>query len=694
MQRHAPVRRHLHRIAMVAACALAMLAGAVGSAFGVTYGWSPVTTPATQTITGVCFTSDNAGWIATQRGLVYHTDDGGSTWTTVPVGTTSNLKGVRFADAYTGWVTGDDGTIRFTDDGGTVWQTQTSGYTGSQGGPEVFDTQRAWIPMPGAGGLILRTTNAGTNWPAALTGTGESIKDVSFVDALNGWAVGTGAVNGALFRTTDGGVTWIPVSPAGTVHYMDSVAAVDSMTAFAVTTWGEILTTRNGGVSWDTTQSVSPSLYSIESRGGGELWTAGWDKVLHTRDSGVTWQEVASLGPVTIRDMSFPSEYTAYASGDSGVLFKYTAPVAPGPHSVEATDATAVEVTWTPSPDAAYYEYRYGSTEGTTTGTEISMPSPPFGDTTVRVRAITSEGLSSPWVAATVTNHELLLDAPVPGAAAVVDDDNVFVSWPAVQNATGYRYRLAGGSIAETTATGVTVSDLTLGDNHIEVQARSNRSESPWASIHVEYAIPQPQTISIGCTPFTLVYPATSVTVTGTTTGVPAGSAAHAATVTVDVRPYGGTLLTKAAVRSSASGVVPATAVGITGTSYVRLNSEGDAHWLAATSPEVKVYYKPSVSTPSVPKVRRNRKFTTTFKVYTPAANTSAVVTFTYYRKVSGHWKKITKLTASRGAWSSNRTVFTRSYTAKTAGKWKVTASYWGKGRYLDRVKTTYFTVN
>ena len=55
----------------------------------------------------------------------------------------------------------------------------------------------------GDSGIILRTTNGGTNWTSQSSGTTNHLYGVSFTDANNGTVVGA---NGTILRTTTGGV--------------------------------------------------------------------------------------------------------------------------------------------------------------------------------------------------------------------------------------------------------------------------------------------------------------------------------------------------------------------------------------------------------------------------------------------------------------------------------------------------------
>ncbi len=445
-----------------AVCVASLVLLAVPSAFG--YGWVPVTNPATQTISGVSFTSADNGWIVEENGCVFHTVDGGANWTTVTVDSSAPLRGVSFADPDHGWITGDSGTVRHTSDGGATWQTQGMGYNASLSRPFVLDSLHAWIPAPGGGGLIVKTDDGGSWWPGVVGGF-DSFYGVSFSDALNGWAVGS---FGAIRRSIDGGSTW-ETRTAGTFsEWLSSASAIDSRTAFAVSSSGSALWLHDDAQNWEYEVQATPvgSLKTVKAFSGGEVFAAGWDAIIHTHDWGQTWVKVHSPGSVELVDLSFPDPYNGFAAGQSGTLLKYTAPTAPVAHSLEATDASSVWVTWDASPDAAGYQVRYGKSTGTvnggaTTTRSLSLSAP--GTTEFAVRAFTSENLYSAWSTATITNHVAFVAAPVVTAKSTVTTSSVAVSWNAVPTAVRYEYRVNGGAAVRTLATTATVSSSLRG---------------------------------------------------------------------------------------------------------------------------------------------------------------------------------------------------------------------------------------
>jgi len=109
----------------------------------------------------------------------------------------------------------------------------------------------------GVGSLVQRTTDGGRTWTVLYAdGAGFSLQDVYFTDALHGWAVSSsGTLVGNLMATSDGGHSWVEQFGAGP---MESVDFTDSLHG-TVEGWDGnspqhpiTLTTSDGGRTWST----------------------------------------------------------------------------------------------------------------------------------------------------------------------------------------------------------------------------------------------------------------------------------------------------------------------------------------------------------------------------------------------------------------------------------------------------------
>jgi photosystem II stability/assembly factor-like uncharacterized protein len=134
-------------------------------------------------------------------------------------------------------------------------------------------SNECWIC--GENGVVLKTTNTGSNWinvSAGIPNT-NSLHSISATDANLAFVVGNTGSSAYLFRTSNGGVNWSQVL-TGTGFY-NSVWMVNSTTGFmagdpVLNRWS-LWKTSNGGVNWDS-NGIYCSSTSAE---------AGWNNALY-----------------------------------------------------------------------------------------------------------------------------------------------------------------------------------------------------------------------------------------------------------------------------------------------------------------------------------------------------------------------------------------------------------------------------
>lgn len=145
-----------------------------------------------ETLYGLTYNSSSTRYYTVgQDGKIMYSNAGPitSTWTDQTSPTTEALKAVTFTGATNGWIVGDNGLILKTTNSGTNWTTVESGVSVNLRGIAFSSSQEGWIV--GNTGTILYTADGGTNWNNQSSGTTEDLIDVY---ALSGqsraWAVG------------------------------------------------------------------------------------------------------------------------------------------------------------------------------------------------------------------------------------------------------------------------------------------------------------------------------------------------------------------------------------------------------------------------------------------------------------------------------------------------------------------------
>jgi len=171
----------------------------------------------------------------------------------------------------------------------------------------------------GAAGTILITTNAGLNWSAQTSPSGNDLGSVTFTSLLSGWACGS---NGTIIHTTNGGINWVlQNNPATTILY--SVSFLDQNTGWAVGYTGTIVFTSNGGSNW--VLQTSPSSYYLRavfcSSASNVIAAGQGSTIIKTTNLGTNWFSVQTGGGgPTLYGLFFLNPNTGWAAGYSSLI--------------------------------------------------------------------------------------------------------------------------------------------------------------------------------------------------------------------------------------------------------------------------------------------------------------------------------------------------------------------------------------
>jgi len=184
---------------------------------------------------------------------VYTTSDGGNSWTRVPE---INFSGDPPVSGEAGWtgvidVVGD--TVLFGTNEGNIWKSDDKGYTWSVSYTGI-----------GAGGL-----NPGVN-------------EIAFKDSDHGIAAHDNGATYDLYTTSDGGATWVAITPTG-VPYSSGISYVPGSDNMYITTGaasgssGASYST-DGGYTWtDYTEMFGIQMLSCDFVEGTIGWAGGFN---------------------------------------------------------------------------------------------------------------------------------------------------------------------------------------------------------------------------------------------------------------------------------------------------------------------------------------------------------------------------------------------------------------------------------
>ncbi len=319
--------------------------------------WSAQSSGTGVRLRGVSAVNSQVAWASGDRGTFARTVDGGRTW---GAGVVPGAEGLDFRDvdafgAETAYLLsigeGEKSRIYKTTDGGLSWTLQFK----NKRPAAFFDAMAFWDESHGIAMsdpvdgrfLVITTADGGRTWretprdrmPPALAGEGGFAASGTCV-AVHGqrhaW-FGTGGPGGArVFRTTDGGRTWLVSSAplaAGQAAGVFSLTFTSARRGVAVggdytkesDAGGNIAVTDDGGETWRAPRGRAPDGYrSCVARVFGNaslaLVAAGPNGSELSLDRGEHW---VSIGTEGFHSVSFAKSGAGWAVGEGGRVAHY-----------------------------------------------------------------------------------------------------------------------------------------------------------------------------------------------------------------------------------------------------------------------------------------------------------------------------------------------------------------------------------
>jgi photosystem II stability/assembly factor-like uncharacterized protein len=290
--------------------------------------WTNLTSGNRGGLRSVHFLSDEVGVAVGERGTIVKSADRGDTWRSIPSGTQRDLNAVRFLNRQNGFAVGDGGIILRSDDSGESWRPLESpvGFNlraiGLAGDPASGELRVGVIV--GDTNLVLRTADQGNTWAAVdLPGPPDQLFAVHFPEPRIGYVGGLRTI----WQSTDYGQSWRIVAGAGRTPRDPLGFAFPSVNrGYAVGQNGQIFRTNDGGTTW-LPQNIPlrvnlRSVYFLDEENGYVVGDAG--SVLVTNNGGASWTIVNAGTHLSLWSVQFLDHAVGIATGQGGVVLKST----------------------------------------------------------------------------------------------------------------------------------------------------------------------------------------------------------------------------------------------------------------------------------------------------------------------------------------------------------------------------------
>lgn len=255
--------------------------------------------------------------------------------------TTQNLNAVIFIDASNGWAVGGGGIVLNTTNGGSNWNVQSTAGTNTLNAVYFKDENTGWVVSDGGyydTSSVFHTFDGGTTWSPQIKISASTLNDVFFLDDNIGFAGGhTSYLSGLqsiLLKTTNGGESWIlSIDTLGPIR---KIYFVNQNTGWVLSSWAEmygfwsaIFKTEDGGASWSKKlenhsggpRGGDPAVFDIYFKDFNNGIAIG-DVVYRTTDGGDSWLDTLSFTQAATTNIFVGQNNQITAVGWYGMIFK------------------------------------------------------------------------------------------------------------------------------------------------------------------------------------------------------------------------------------------------------------------------------------------------------------------------------------------------------------------------------------
>jgi photosystem II stability/assembly factor-like uncharacterized protein len=275
------------------------------------------------------------------------------TWSPQNSGTTNLLYTVKAVNEMICWAAGSNGTVRKTTDGGISWQNGNPNpgvITGDVLCIEALDETNAWATTSSnMFTWIYRTINGGNTWVQVYNSTNGFINGIKMESLTNGIALGDPIANvWNILRTTNGGLNWTLISTAPTAQ---NAAESGFQNSFHVSfpnlyfgsSFGSVYRSTNNGLTWSNhlTPGIAIYVLAVYSNSANLSFASGSQGMVKSTNAGENYSQIPVNGAGNIDNIDGAGNEVWYLRGQT---IYYTTNAGGHWNPVHTTQSTMLDI--------------------------------------------------------------------------------------------------------------------------------------------------------------------------------------------------------------------------------------------------------------------------------------------------------------------------------------------------------------
>jgi photosystem II stability/assembly factor-like uncharacterized protein len=255
-------------------------------------------------------------------GQVFRSTNGGQSWTEIPV-SCDDPRGFNFVDDEVIVLSHSNESLFRSADSGDTWTEIPLEYT--HRGEIHFPSATAGYIFQQSGGPLLKSTDAGATWDSIYQFDANAYFG-DWVDENIGYLYDQ---NRHIFKTTDGGNNWTLVADTGVPSNLRHLVALSETELVAYVFPSSIFRSTDGGLTWVNSTAIGTGQFGLRFEGihnnGSDFWIASWGtEILYSTDGLQTaMSQFPGLRP-SFEAIAFPSNEIGYALQERIGMFKTT----------------------------------------------------------------------------------------------------------------------------------------------------------------------------------------------------------------------------------------------------------------------------------------------------------------------------------------------------------------------------------